>query len=857
MCPPTPDPTTTGPTTTGPTTPGPTAVGAPDPGGSPADASLASTSFSGFLDELADDPRVVHIAHQRPSDARYGELTPSLDPAVASALGVERLWSHQVEAIDLIRSGRSVVVTTGTGSGKSVCYQVPIAESVVDGGTALLVFPTKALARDQLLSFTSMGVDGLTAAAYDGDCTPEERRWVRSRANVVLTNPEMLHAGILPRHETWAHLLGRLTHVVIDELHVLRGLFGSHVAHILRRLRRLCDLYGAQPTFVFTSATIGDPAALAGDLCGLEVTEVSVDGSPRGARTLVLWNPLTDDTAGPDGNTPDSGGGNSGGPDDAADPDDPDEGAPGWTAGERRRSSARDAALVTRLLVTGGHRTLTFCRGRRGTELLAAEVRRRLPDDLAESVQPYRGGLLPAERRTVEDALAAGRLRAVVATTALELGIDVGGLDAVVLNGFPGTVASMRQQAGRAGRAGRDGLAVLVAGDDQLDQWYMAHPEDVLGRAPEPGVVNPANPFVLTDQLACAAHELPLGTADHQWWPDLLDEGVRLLAHEGRVVIRPRHRLRPGGPVAVWSGVGVPAPSVGLRTSAGGELGITTADGELIGTIDAARAPRQTHPGAIYLHRGRPWRVVSLDLANAEVVVEPATDGEHTRARTSTDISVEDVDRTGALGPVALACGPVVVRTRVTGYQRIETRTGRTIATEELDLPDQVLETRAFWFTVPPDVLTSAGIVPASLPGTLHAAEHAAIGMLPLFAICDRSDVGGVSTALHPDTGMPTVFIHDAHPGGAGLAELAFDAAERLVSATAELVGACGCATGCPSCVQSPKCGNGNEPLDKDGATRLLVTIAGGTTTAGGIAADTPGGGPQRAGTLSGPDEAA
>lgn len=784
----------------------------------PSTHDLTSQSpFADLLDDLAGDPRLVHVAHLPAAAPRHGQLEPPLDPTLAAALDIDGLWSHQAEAVTLVRAGTSVVVTTGTGSGKSVCYQVPIAESVQAGGTAILVFPTKALARDQLSSFTSMGVDGLTAAAYDGDCTPEERRWVRGNANVVLTNPEMLHAGILPRHEPWAHLLGRLTHVVVDELHVMRGVFGSHVAHILRRLRRLCDYYGADPTFVFTSATIGEPAVLASELCGLPVTEVTDDGSPRGERVVVLWNPLVDEPPGADHPDPTNA---------PTDPDDPDEGAPGWTAGERRRSSARDAALLTRMLVAGDHRTLTFCRGRRGTELLAAEVRRRLPDDLADTVQPYRGGLLPAERRAVEDALAAGRLRAVVATTALELGIDVGGLDAVVLNGFPGTVASMWQQAGRAGRAGRAGLAVLVAGDDQLDQWYMAHPLEVLERPPEPGVVNPSNPFVLTDQLACAAHELPLAADDHRWWPGLLDEGVRLLAHEGRVRIRPRHRLRPGGPVAVWSGVGVPAPAVGLRTSAGGELRITTADGELIGTIDAARAPRQTHPGAIYLHRGRPWRVASLDLDNAEVVVERAPDGEHTRARTSTDITVDGMDRTGALGPVALACGPVVVRTQVTGYQRIETRTGRTIATEELDLPDQVLETRAFWLTVPHDLLEGAGIVPASLPGALHAAEHASIGMLPLFAICDRSDVGGVSTALHADTGMPSIFIHDAHPGGAGLAELAFDAAARLVEATAELIGACSCAAGCPSCVQSPKCGNGNEPLDKDGAARLLAAIA-------------------------------
>ena len=794
----------------------------------------ANPPFTDLLDGLAGDERVVHVARLPARPARHGTLEPPVDADLAAALGVDRLWTHQAEAIDRVRGGTSVVVTTGTGSGKSVCYQVPIAESVADGGTAILVFPTKALARDQLTSFTSLGVDGLTAAAYDGDCTPEERRWVRARANVILTNPEMLHAGILPRHETWAHLLRRLTHVVVDELHVLRGLFGSHVAHVLRRLRRLCDHYGANPTFVFTSATIGDPAALAGELCGLPVTEITDDGSPRGERTVVLWNPLVDDH-------PPAHDGDGVGAAASEGIDEPDEGTPGWSAGERRRSSARDAALLTRQCVTGGYRTLTFCRGRRGTELLAAEVRRHLPDDLGETVQPYRGGLLPAERRTVEDDLAAGRLRAVVATTALELGIDVGGLDAVVLNGFPGTVASMWQQAGRAGRAGRAGLAVLVAGDDQLDQWYMAHPLEVLGRPPEPGVVNPANPFVLTDQLACAAHELPLNADDHRWWPGLLDEGVRLLVHEGRARIRPRHRLRPGGPVAVWSGVGVPAPSVGLRTSTAGEFRITTADGHLIGTIDASRAARQTHPGAIYLHRGQPWRVTTLDLDDAEVVVEPATDGEYTRARTTTDISVEGVDRTGAIGTVALACGPVVVRTRVVGYQRIETRTGRTIATEELDLPDQVLETRAFWLTVPPDVLVDADIAPAALPGTLHAAEHAAIGMLPLFAICDRSDVGGVSTALHPDTAMPSIFIHDAHPGGAGLAELAFDAAARLLGATAELVGACSCSGGCPSCVQSPKCGNGNEPLDKQGAARLLARVATGGGQPAGTVGDAPG----------------
>ena len=773
----------------------------------------ADPSLRALADTLGDDPRVVHVAHRAATAARHGVAEPPLADSVLDALGVGSLWSHQAEAINRIRAGESVVITTGTASGKSLCYQAPILDTLSAQGskaTALLVFPTKALARDQLATMAAARLDGVVAAAYDGDCTPAERRWVRANANVVLTNPEMLHAGILARHDQWTGFLANLTHVVIDELHVLRGVFGSHVAHVLRRLRRLCHHYGSSPVFVFTSATIGEPARLASGLCGLPVTEVGDDGSPRGEQLFVLWNPLVDDV-------PDE-------PSVETEVDDEDE---PWTPTVRRRSASRDSAMVTALLVTEGRRTLAFCRGRRGTELLANDVQRQLPEPLASLVEPYRGGMLSAERREVERAMFAGELRCVVATTALELGVDIGGLDAVVLNGFPGTTASMWQQAGRAGRGGEPSVAVLVAGDDQLDQWFMAHPTEVFTRPPEPAVINPSNPFVLVDQLACAAHELPLGTNDHRWWPELLDEAVRLLALEDLVAIRPRHRLAPGGPVAVWSGRGHPAHGVGLRSGGGREVRITTVDGTLVGTVDARRAPRQVHPGAVYLHRGKPWKVLSLDLDAAEAIVEPATPGEHTRARTATDISVITIDRLGRLGDVDLHEGAVTVRSQVVGYQRIETRTGRTIATEELDLPDTELDTRAFWFTVPAEVCETAGIVPASLPGTLHAAEHAAIGMLPLFAICDRSDVGGVSTALHPDTGLPTVFIHDAHPGGAGLSELAFDRAAELVSATAEVIASCPCVSGCPSCVQSPKCGNGNEPLDKDGAQRLLVTIAG------------------------------
>jgi DEAD/DEAH box helicase domain-containing protein len=781
--------------------------------------------FDDLLDAIADDPRLVHLERFATRPARLAATDPLVARDILDAVGVEQLWTHQAEAITRLRAGESVVVTTSTASGKSVCYQVPIAEAVQAGdATALLIFPTKALAQDQLRTFTAMGLDTLVAGTYDGDCSPQERRHVRANANVVLTNPEMLHVGILPRHDQWAPFLRSLTYVVIDELHVLRGVFGSQVAHVLRRLRRLCDHYGSSPQFVFTSATIGEPAALASALSGVPVHDVSDDGSPRGERLFVLWNPTALDLPAEDG--VDDAGGIA-----AASEADPAAGA--WPTTTRARSAARDSALLTGMLVTQGRRTLAFCRGRRGTELLAAEVQRRLPASFAGAVEPYRGGLLTSERRAVERALFAGDLRAVVATTALELGVDVGGLDAVVMNDFPGTSASMWQQAGRAGRGAEPAIAVLVAGDDQLDQWLMAHPDQVFTRPPEPAVINPANPFVLTDQLACAAHELPLSDEDHRWWPGLLDEAVRLLVLDDEVRIRPRHRLRRTGPVAVWAGRGLPATRVGLRSGGGREVRITTMDGDLVGTVDAGRAPRQVHPGAIYLHRGRPWRVLDLNLDDAEAVVEPAADGEHTRPRTLTDISITSVDLQEPLGGPEgpeLGIGSVSVRTQVVAFQRIETRSGRLLATQELDLPEQQLDTRAFWITVPAQVRAAADVDAADLPGALHAAEHAAIGMLPLFAICDRSDVGGVSTALHVDTGLPTVFIHDAHAGGAGLAELAHARAVELLGATAEVISRCGCAEGCPSCVQSPKCGNGNEPLHKAGALRLLRAVLEHTT---------------------------
>jgi DEAD/DEAH box helicase domain-containing protein len=765
------------------------------------DAPAALGALDDIVDALATDDRLVHLHRLPPRPARVGTLARPLPRPVADRLPVTDLWSHQAAAIDLARDGRSVAVATGTASGKSLCFQLPIAEVVtqpVRPGTALALFPTKALAHDQLRSLTDLSVPGLVAAAYDGDCDEHERAWARRNANVVLTNPEMLHYGLLPHHVRWDRFLSRLRYVVLDELHVFRGIFGTHVAHVLRRLRRLCAHYGADPVFVFTSATIGAPAVLASALCGLPVTAITEDGSPRGERVLALWNPPLLD------------------------------GPKGWDTG-LRRSSHREVATLVAELVDHGHRTLAFCASRRATELVAGDVRRMLPAERADRVQPYRAGYLAAERREIETALFTGQLDAVVATNALELGIDVAGVDACVLDGYPGTVASLWQQAGRAGRERQPSVAVLVAGQDQLDQWVMTHPAEVLARAPEPAVINPANPYVLHAHLMCAAFELPLSHGDAAYWPDLLDDGVRDLVRDDRLAIR-RHRAGrrdrgPGAPVAVLSERGFPAHGVGLRSGSSTEYRIVKRDGTLVGTVDESRAFDAVHPGAVYLHHGDTYRVERLHQRGREAIVVPFAGNELTAARHDTSVRLLQIDAIQPVGRAWVGLGSVEVVTHVTGYQRTNASTGELLGTESLDLPPARLRTRGFWYTFGSRVLSVADLSRPTWPGTLHAVEHASIGILPLFTICDRWDVGGVSTVLQADTGLPTIVVYDGYPGGAGIAELGYSVAERHLAATLDVVESCGCATGCPSCVQSPKCGNGNDPLDKAGAAALLRAV--------------------------------
>jgi DEAD/DEAH box helicase domain-containing protein len=746
-----------------------------------------------IVEALTGDGRLVHLETLAPRAAQPGELGRPLPASLHHCLPAGGLWRHQAEAIDLARGGRSVVVATGTASGKSLCYQIPIAESVVSGlrsATSLLLYPTKALAQDQLRSFGQLAVPGLVAATYDGDASREERSWARANANVLLTNPEMLHHGILPHHGKWATFLKRLDYVVVDELHVLRGIFGTHVAHLLRRLRRACARYGSDPTFVFCSATIGRPERLASELCGKRVTPIADDGSPCAERRIALVQPALVDA-------------------------------------ERgmRQSPATETIRSISELVQSGLRVIAFCASRSLTERVALGVARALPAELAGTVRPYRSGYLAAERREIEAELAAGSVRAVIATSALELGVDISGLDATVLCGFPGTIASLWQQIGRSGRSGRPSLSVLVAADDQLDQWFVNHPADLFSRAPEPVVVNVANPNIRDPHLGCAAFEIPLRPADELWWADI-DEGVHRSVLDDELRIRPDHH---GLPRAVWAGRGLPAHRISLRSASTGEVRIVDPDGALIGTVEDTRACNLVHPGAIYLHRGQPWRVIDLDLAARTASVVPDDGGTWTQPRSDILIEVLDTASTKPVGAAALHLGMVRVTTKVVGYQVRESSSRTVLDSRDLDLPPQELTTTAIWYEWLPELIVACGIRSHQLPGALHAAEHAAIGILPLFTICDRWDVAGVSIAAAPHSDLPTVFIYDGYPGGAGVADLAYAAADRHLAATAGVLDGCSCAAGCPSCVQSPKCGNGNEPLDKWAALALIRNTLGET----------------------------
>jgi DEAD/DEAH box helicase domain-containing protein len=745
--------------------------------------------------------RVQHVEHLPARQGRGGSWPVWADAELVRALtagGITSPWAHQVSAAEAAHSGTHVVIATGTASGKSLAYLLPVLSDLRAPGTpatrrptALYLSPTKALAADQLEAVRALGLELPRVATYDGDTPPDERRWVREHAGYVLSNPDLLHHSLLPGHERWAPFLRGLQYVVVDECHHYRGVFGSHVAAVLRRLRRVAARYGADPVFVLASATVSAPAEHARRLTGLPVLAVDEDASPRGATDVVLWEPPLVE-----------GGGEGGAP--------------------TRRSALAETADLMADLTCSGVRTLSFVRSRRGVETVAAMTQRLLRDvdpDLADRVAAYRGGYLPEERRRLERGLRDGSLLGLAATNALELGVDVAGLDAVLLAGWPGRRASMWQQVGRAGRSGQDALAVLVASDDPLDTYLVHHPQAVFGASTEQTVLDPENPYVLAPHLAAAAAELPLTRADLPLFGDTSEALLDVLVAGGVL------RRRPTG--WFWARPDRATDHVDLRGTGGDPYRVVEEEtGRVLGTVDAGAADRTVHPGAVYVHQGVTFLVRTLDLQTRLALVERASPDWTTHARSVTDVRLGEPTRVEHVGSLQLAFGPVDVSVQVTSFLRRRLGGGEVLGEEPLDLPVRSLATKAVWWTLPLDCLLALGIEAADLPGALHAAEHAAIGMLPLVATCDRWDVGGVSTVLHPDTGRPTIVVHDGHPGGAGFAERGFIAAPTWWSATHQALLACECPDGCPSCVQSPKCGNGNHPLDKRGATLLLGELA-------------------------------
>ena len=757
--------------------------------------------------------RLVHV-HEVPARVEHAVPWPEwVAPALYSAFstsGITRLWSHQREAVDLAHGGSHVVISTGTSSGKSLGYLLPVLSDVLDsaeaasgrGVTALYLSPTKALAADQMAGLTALAIPGLRASTYDGDTPPDERRWIRDHCQYVLTNPDLVHHSLLPGHPRWAPFLRSLRYVVIDECHVYRGVFGSHLAVLIRRLRRVAAHYGSSPTFILASATVADPAAQASALIGMPTRAVVVDGSPRESMTFGLWEPGL--VAGSGG-----GGANDGGAD--------KEDAP------RRRSAVAETADLLADLVASGVQTVAFAHSRAGVETIAASARRSLREvdpALESAVAAYRGGYLPEERRELEQRLRSGALRGLAATNALELGIDVSGLDAVLLAGWPGTLSSLWQQAGRAGRTGSRSLAVLVAGDDPLDTYLVHHPEALFDRPVEAAVLDPQNPYVLGPHLAAAAAELPLTGADSKVF------GPTMVGLLDDLVAQGMLRRRPGG--WFWTRPERATEHVSLRGTGETVRIVEWSTGRVLGTVDGPAAQSSVHTGAVYVHQGQPYVVAHLDVADSHAIVVAGDPGWSTQARSVSAFDIGRVEQSQVWGPVDICFGTVDVRSQVTSFLR-RLPGGEVLGEHPLDLPERTLHTKAVWWTMTEGMLDAAGVTESEIPGAAHAAEHAAIAMLPLVATSDRWDIGGVSTALHPDTNRPTILVYDGHPGGAGFAERGFNAATIWLTATRDAIVACECASGCPSCVQSPKCGNGNEPLDKAGAVALLTAVLAGS----------------------------
>lgn len=842
--------------------------------------------------------QVTHIHTVPAREASYAPWPQWLHPRVVEAfesLGIAEPYAHQVQAANAAHagldaalaasaarygwqagrigaeyaeasvkstgSGGHVIVATGTASGKTLSYLMPTLDAIYrascgepvsltsaysgvenlnNRANVLYISPAKALSADQLTALTSYNLPGLHAASYDGDTPTGERRWIREHANFILTTPDMLNYSILSNHRQWASFLRGLRYVVLDEAHSYRGVFGAHIANLLRRLRRVCALYRTVPVFYGASATSSNPVESFSKLIGVPqqaVTAVTESTSARGETTVVLWEPefmppkAQDQLAKGARSTQQQ-----------AVQSKAEQEAP------RRVSPVEQGSQMLTDLVLSRTRSLVFAGSRRSVEILSQKTQRYLDEveaGLAHRVAAYRAGYTPEERRELERKLRNGELLGLASTSALELGIDISGLDAVIVAGWPGTRASFMQRVGRAGRSGQDALAVLIADDNPLDTYLVHHPEAIFGQEVEATVFDPTNPYVLSPQLCAAAQEAPIRTEELSLF------GPHTAALLDRLVQQGYLRRRPDG--WYWTHAESAADLVDIRGTGGGPYQLIDAeDGTLVGTMDAAHAMSQGHPGAIYIHQSAQYVVESLSEGERVILLSRVYPDYYTRAIESTEVRIlaerarvsygmpagfdgQDVANTvpepapetdaQQLAPLTMHRGQVQVTDQVTGYRRFSVYGGEYLGEEAQSMPPEVLMTEAVWFTFEPSYLFGAGVTEEDGPGTLHAAEHAAIGLLPLIATSDRWDLGGLSTLLHVDTGRPTIFVYDAAPGGAGISERGFNAVQQWLSATLEAIESCGCDNGCPSCVHSPKCGNRNEPLSKHGARALLTAM--------------------------------
>ena len=739
------------------------------------DALGDAPSFYAWLRGRADyRGQIAFSAFFPPRDE--GEKTPYTGryAPLLARLGVQP-YRHQVEVLTAAEGGCNVVVATPTASGKSLGYQVPTLHALMEGGAALYLFPTKALAHDQLDKLkalaSALGVERLITP-YDGDTPTAKRREVRERAACILTNPDMLHYGILPHHAAWARFLGRLNFIVVDELHAYRGVMGTHVANILRRLLRLARHYGASPQVIAASATIGNPAAHARALTGLEFVAVREDAGPRAARELLFWRP----------------------------PELPGEEG-------RRRSVNTEAADLARLFVRAGLKSIFFCASRKGAELLRRYAREGLGDDEAARLQSYRAGYTPEDRRAIERGFKEGDIRVLTATSALELGVDVGGVDAVVLVGYPGSMTALWQRAGRAGRGDMRSLTLLIPGNDPLDEYYLTHPELIAEGRAENAVADAFNTELHPRHLACAAFEKPL-TEDEDIVGDAdLSRLPRFHEHKGR-----------------WFYRGVyPHKHLSVRGTGGKQIVLKNGLGKSLGVSDPATALRELHPGAVYLHQGESYLVRNLDLEHGVAILLPHLEDYYTQARSITDIEIvgEEAPLYGVPG-YGVNVGRVRVTSQVTSFVRKRLFSEAVLDERGLDLPEVAYSTQALWF----NVRSAASVLhPSLLPAAVHALEHTLIGLLPAFVLCERADVGGVSYPAYPLTGEPLIFIYDGYPGGVGYARAGASLFVDWLSAARDLLQTCSCKDGCPRCTLSPKCGNGNQTLDKGAALMLAEAL--------------------------------